>query len=137
MVVMVMAKSGVGMACIRIFVLVHEALEQLLGRRRLIGQFHLFQHMGDNLFFINRRPDAQELVGVLTEELVDVLLLAGEAAGLGRQGARHLVVRDLDAIGFANLGQHQPESHAPLGKFAVFGLFAFFGLALVCKGLAR
>ena len=59
-----------------------QALEQLFDRHRLVGQLHLLQHVRDDLFFVDRRADTEQLLRVLAEELVDMLLLAGEARGL-------------------------------------------------------
>ena len=86
MLIMIMVMIMPGMVMPRtdmhVIIVFVQPLEQFLDRHRLVGQIHLLQHMRDHLFLLDRRADAQELLRVLAEELVDMLLLAREARGL-------------------------------------------------------
>ncbi len=65
-------------------------------------------------------------------EFVDLLLLAGELADAVDEGALHLLVRHLDLVLLADLGQHQAEDgRAPLGDLLVVGLGGLLRGALV------
>ena len=83
-VVMIVVVAGMAVADIVLLIFLGEALEQVGRRRRLIGELHLFKNVIDHLLFVDGGTDRQQLIGVFTEEFVDMLLLARETTGLGR-----------------------------------------------------
>ena len=77
-----------------------------------------------------------ERLRVLAVVVVDLLLLAREAADLGDQRLLVLVLGHFDLVLVADLGDHQPEAHAALGDLAVLLAGGFLGRALVLERAA-
>src|SRR5215211_328282 len=99
------------------------------GCRGLIFLVELFAR--NHLVLENGRAQARQRVRVLAVNIPDLLLLAGKLARALDHGAADLLVRDLDAVALADLGQDEAEAHAPLGDLAVLRLGGLFACAFI------
>ncbi len=92
--------------------------------------------MVDNLLFEKRCAQRGGSTGRVAEIFEDFLFLAGELAQLLEQRTLHLVIADLNAGLFANLGENQTEADATLGELAIFGSRFLFRRVFIGEGLA-
>src|SRR4051812_40227645 len=90
-------------------------LVEFFPRNLLLGHLRKLNQEVDDLLLIDRRAQARDRLRIVAVVLPNLLLLAWELACPLDDGALHLFVRHLDLVLVADLGDHQPEPHAPLG----------------------
>src|SRR6185437_7909122 len=127
------------MMLMRLVIIVFVALDQtgkLVAIHALVGSLAKAGDVIDDLVLEHRRAQASQGLRVLAVEVVDLLLLAREAAHLGDQRLLVLVIGDLDVVLVADLGDHQAQPHAALGDLAILFARLFLGRPFILEGAA-
>ena len=103
----------------------------------LVGDRNLAEQVVDDLLLEQRRAQRGQRVRVAAVEFEGFLLLVRrEAADRSNSARCNSSSRNGDAGLLADLGQHQAEAHAALGKPHIFGARLFFRRLLVGEGAA-
>ena len=96
-----------------------------------VGDADLAEQLVDDLFFEDRGAQAGDGIGIVLEEVIDLLFLARVAADLIIQGALQFLLGNFNAGFLADFGENKTKAHAALGQLAVIFLGRLFRRFLV------